>query len=100
MATPPLPTMDPGQTGVRSYCPRMGKGNSQLGTRWVVVALAAAALLGGCADSEDAADDGADAANVLQAGAPGEPSRELSEEEAAKIERRRTRRRTSTSCAA
>ena len=32
------PTMDPGQTGVRSYSPRMGKGNSQLGTRWVVIA--------------------------------------------------------------
>ena len=78
--------MDPGQTGVRSYCPRMGKGNSQHGTRWVVVALAAAALLGGCAGSEDAADNGADEANVVQAGAPGEPSRKLSEEEAAKIE--------------
>jgi uncharacterized protein (DUF305 family) len=78
--------MDPGQTGVRSYCPRMGKGNSQQGTRWVVVALAAAALLGGCADSEDAPNDGANVPNVVQAGAPGEPSRKLSEDEAAKIE--------------
>jgi uncharacterized protein (DUF305 family) len=78
--------MDPGQTGVRSYCPRMGNGNSQQGTRWVVVALAAAALLGGCGGSDDAPDSGADEPNVVQAGAPGEPSRKLSEEEAAKLE--------------
>lgn len=64
----------------------MGKGNCQQGTRWVVVAFAAAALLGGCADSDDGPDNSADAPNVVQAGAPGEPSSKLSEEEAAKIE--------------
>ena len=78
--------MDPGQTGVRSYSPRMGKGNSQLGARWVVTAFAVAALLGGCAGSDDAADNGADAPNVVQAGAPGEPSRKLSEEDAQRLQ--------------
>jgi uncharacterized protein (DUF305 family) len=78
--------MDPGQTSVRSYSPRMGKGNSQLGARWVVTAFAVAALLGACGGSDDAADDAANEPNVVQAGAPGEPSRKLSEEEARKLE--------------
>jgi uncharacterized protein (DUF305 family) len=63
----------------------MGKGNSQHRARWAAVAFAVAALLGGCGGS-DAPENGADEPNVVQAGAPGEPSRKLSAEEAAKIE--------------
>jgi uncharacterized protein (DUF305 family) len=64
----------------------MAKSNSQSRGRSVVVAFAVAALLGACGGSDDAPDNGADEPNVVQAGAPGEPSRKLSEEEAARIE--------------
>jgi uncharacterized protein (DUF305 family) len=64
----------------------MGKGNSPQRARWAVLAFAVAALLGACGGSDDAPENGVDEPNVVQAGAPGEPSRKLSEEEAARIE--------------
>ena len=74
--------MDEGQTGVRSYSPRMGEGNSEWRARWALLALLAAGLLGGCGgDSDDAQDSGAGEPNIVQAGAPGEPSRDLSKDE-------------------
>ena len=54
-----------------------------------LVALAAAAVLGGCSGGDDAADDvittGEPAPNIVQPGAPGEPSRTLTPEELAEV---------------
>lgn len=78
--------MNPGQNGVRSYCPLMGGGNSEQRTRWAVLALAAAALLAACGGSDDSDEREAGEPNIVQAGAPGEPSRTLSKEEATELE--------------
>jgi uncharacterized protein (DUF305 family) len=51
----------------------------------MVIVSVAVALVAGCGGSDDA-DDAADGPTVVQAGAPGEPSRKLSEEEASKLE--------------
>ena len=68
--------------------PAMGERDSSgPGTRWALLAFMAAALLGGCAgDSGDAPKSGAEEPNIVQAGAPGEPSISLSEDEVAEVE--------------
>jgi uncharacterized protein (DUF305 family) len=63
----------------------MGEGNSKIGVPSTAIALAVAALLGGCSGSDDAAEKPAGEPNIVQAGAPGEPSRSLSEQEASKL---------------
>jgi uncharacterized protein (DUF305 family) len=63
-------------------------GNSVKRWHWGALALASAVLAGGCfgGDSDDDERAGEAAPNIVQAGAPGEPSRRLSEDEAAEIE--------------
>jgi uncharacterized protein (DUF305 family) len=79
--------MNEGQTGMRSYSSPMVKGNSELRACWVLLAFMGAALFGGCeGDSDDAAKNGAREPSIVQAGAPGEPSRSLSADELAEVE--------------
>jgi uncharacterized protein (DUF305 family) len=67
----------------------MGISNRDIRSLRMACALAAAAflaLLGGCGgDSDQAEPSAAVAPNIVQPGAPGEPSRKLSAEEAAKL---------------
>ena len=63
----------------------MGGGNSKIGVPSAVIALAAVALFGACSGSDEDAERDAGEPNIVQAGAPGEPSRSLSEEEASKL---------------
>jgi uncharacterized protein (DUF305 family) len=78
--------MNPGQNGVRSYSSLMGGGNSEQRARWPVMAIAAAVLLAGCGGSDDSDERGPGEPNIVQAGAPGEPSRTLSKDEAEELE--------------
>ena len=68
-------------------------------TRWTLLAFMGVVLLGGCAgDSDDAQKSGVGEPNIVQAGAPGEPSTSLSEDEVADVNPRPTRRLTWISC--
>src|SRR5215207_7026714 len=74
-------------TGVRSYSPFMEMRNLLTRSQSAALAVAAAFLIGGCLGGSDEPEPTAAAEpNVVQAGAPGEPSRELSSEELAKLE--------------
>jgi uncharacterized protein (DUF305 family) len=55
-------------------------------SRSLVAVAAALALLAGCTSGETEAEAAGDGPRVLQAGAPGEPSRELTPEEAESLE--------------
>jgi uncharacterized protein (DUF305 family) len=55
-------------------------------TRWALLAFMGVVLLGGCAgDSDDAQKSGVGEPNIVQAGAPGEPSTSLSEDDVADV---------------
>jgi uncharacterized protein (DUF305 family) len=72
---------------VRSYYGPMGKGIFVRRSRWAALASAAAVLLGGCDGSSDESERSREAdVGIVQPGAPGEPSRTLSQEEAEQIE--------------
>ena len=79
----PFALNDP--TGVRCYSPPMAWGNSERRTRWALLAFAVAVLICGCGGgSDEPPEKNAQEPNIVQAGAPGEPSRSLSAEEAAR----------------
>jgi uncharacterized protein (DUF305 family) len=67
---------------VRSYTWTIGQYNH--GWRWASIVGLAAVLLAGCFGSDDGTER--DAGNVVQPGAPGEPTRKLSGEEVAELE--------------
>ena len=69
---------------VRPYTNSMGDGSLSKRSWWAVPAVVAAVLLGGCGgDSDDGRRSAEAGANVVQPGAPGEPSSTLSAEELA-----------------
>jgi uncharacterized protein (DUF305 family) len=65
----------------------MGRGGSDRRAPWGLLVFMGAVLLGGCAgDSDDAQESATGKPNIVQAGAPGEPSRSLSEDDLADVE--------------
>ena len=55
-------------------------------TRWALLAFMGVVLLGGCSgDSDDAQRSGVGKPNIVQAGAPGEPSTSVSEDDVADV---------------
>jgi uncharacterized protein (DUF305 family) len=64
----------------------MGGGNPGQRARWAVIAVAVASLLAACGGSDEPDERERGEPNIVQAGAPGEPSRKLSKEEAEELE--------------
>jgi uncharacterized protein (DUF305 family) len=74
---------------VRAYTPAKRESNGCHRARWASAALAAAALVAGCGGDDDSSQPtltGETAPNIVQPGAPGEPSRTLSLEALAQLE--------------